>query len=312
MVGVAARVWQHASMAESTQSAMTKLRAAGVEPDPSALAALEPSVQATEPAFGPLWNAVLERARVRFTYRDGSLRTFEPWGLTSRKGRWYVVGRDVDRDATRMFKLSRITDLPVRVSRPGAYEVPEGLDLRALAHALDPQEPTAEALLAVRPGQGALAHAPRAPPEPTPDLAWAPEGYERWWVGYGSLPGMADEVAGHGSDVLVARAGGPARARSCGGCEAVAAPDDGSGGRDDEPGPGAPAAEPRALPARARRRGGGRRGRGVRGEPADAARRPRRAVDVRHARPVAGRPDRHRHGRRRRRGRHPPRATPTT
>ena len=34
-------------------------RAAGVEPDTSQLAALEPSVQATEPAFEPLWNAVL-------------------------------------------------------------------------------------------------------------------------------------------------------------------------------------------------------------------------------------------------------------
>ena len=196
VVGVAARVWQHASMAESTQSAMTKLRAAGVEPDPSALAALEPSVQATEPAFGPLWNAVLERVRVRFTYRDGSLRTFEPWGLTSRKGRWYVVGRDVDRAATRMFKLSRITDLPVRVSRPAAYEVPEGLDLRALAHALDPQEPTAEAMLAVRPGKApSLTRRGRRAEQD-------PEGYEGWWVGYGSLPGMADEVAGHGSDVL--------------------------------------------------------------------------------------------------------------
>ena len=54
MVGVAARVWQHASMAESTMSAMAKLRAAGVEPDASQLSALEPSVQASEPAFEPL------------------------------------------------------------------------------------------------------------------------------------------------------------------------------------------------------------------------------------------------------------------
>ncbi len=203
VVGVAARVWQHASMASSTQSAMTKLRAAGVEPDPSALAALEPSVQATEPAFGPLWNAVLERVRVRFTYRDNSLRTFEPWGLTSRRGRWYVVGRDVDRAATRMFKLSRMGDVPVAVSRPGAFDAPEGLDLRALAASLDPQEPTAEALLAVRPGKApSLTRRGRRAGGP-PDLAWAMEGYEGWWVGYGSLPGMAEEVAGHGADVLV-------------------------------------------------------------------------------------------------------------
>ncbi len=203
VVGVAARVWQHASMAESTQSAMTKLRAAGVEPDPSALSALEPSVQATEPAFVPLWNAVLDRSRVRFTYRDGSLRTLEPWGMTSRHGRWYVVGRDVDRDATRMFKLSRVTDVPVPVSRPGAYDVPESLDLRALGRALDPQEPTAEALLAVRSAKAPSLTRRGRPAEPAPDLAWAPDGYERWWVGYGSLPAMAQEVAGHGADVLV-------------------------------------------------------------------------------------------------------------
>jgi proteasome accessory factor B len=111
--------------------------------------------------------------------------------------------------------LSRITEVPVKVSRPGAYDVPDGLDLRALARSLDPQEPTAEALLAVRPGKApSLTRRGRRPeptaaaasdpaPDLTPDLAWTPEGYERWWVGYGSLPGMADEVAGHGADVLV-------------------------------------------------------------------------------------------------------------
>ena len=51
-----------------------------------------------------------------FTYRDGDQRTLEPWGLTSFKGRWYVIGRDVDRAATRMFKLSRMTDLPKGLS----------------------------------------------------------------------------------------------------------------------------------------------------------------------------------------------------
>ena len=138
VVGVAARVWQHASMAESTMSAIAKLRAAGVEPDTSQLASLEPSVQATEPAFEPFWNAVLDRTRMTFTYRDGGVRTLEPWGLTASKGRWYVIGRDVDRDATRMFKLSRITDRPKKASRPEAYAVPEDLDLRRLARSLAP------------------------------------------------------------------------------------------------------------------------------------------------------------------------------
>src|SRR5919107_2404981 len=66
VVGVAARVWQHASVADSTRSALAKLRAAGVEPDTALLPALAPSVQASEPAFEPLWNAVLDRTRVSF------------------------------------------------------------------------------------------------------------------------------------------------------------------------------------------------------------------------------------------------------
>ena len=169
MIGVAARVWQHASVADSTRSALAKLRAAGIEPDTAQLSALAPSVQATEPSFDPLWSAVLERSRVSFTYRDGERRTLEPWGLTASKGRWYVIGHDVDRQATRMFKLSRIADRPRKVSRPGAYAVPDDLDLRALARSLAPREPTETALLAIRKGRAPGAGPPRAsrpPPGP--------------------------------------------------------------------------------------------------------------------------------------------------
>jgi proteasome accessory factor B len=200
VVGVAARVWQHASVAESTTSALAKLRAAGVEPDTSQLAALEPAVAASEPAFVPLWNSVLDRSRVSFTYRDGSTRTLEPWGMTSSKGRWYVIGHDTDRDGTRMFKLSRITDLPRRVSRPGAFDVPEDLDLRSLAKSLLPKEPTAEATLAVLPGKAPSLRR-RAQPATT-DIA-LPVGFEIIRVGYGDLGVMAGEVASNAADVIV-------------------------------------------------------------------------------------------------------------
>ena len=200
VVGVAARVWQHASMAESTMSAIAKLRAAGVEPDTSQLASLEPSVQVTEAAFEPLWNAVLDRTRMTFTYRDGRVRTLEPWGLTASKGRWYVIGRDVDRDATRMFKLSRITDRPKKASRPKAYAVPEDLDLRRLARSLAPREPTAAAILAIRSGK-APTLARRSVPATT-DLR-LPEGFEVVSVGYGDRYAAAEEISQYAADVVV-------------------------------------------------------------------------------------------------------------
>jgi proteasome accessory factor B len=200
VIGVAARVWQHAGMAESTSSAIAKLRAAGVEPDTSQLGALEPSVQATEPAFEPLWHAVLHRIRVSFTYRDGARRTLEPWGMTSSKGRWYVVGRDVDRNAPRMFKLSRIQDRPKSVSRADAYAVPESLDLRSLARSLDPREPTATATLAIRAGKAPTLRRRGTPAEADSRL---PTGFETYRVGYNEVYGLADEITRHAADVIV-------------------------------------------------------------------------------------------------------------
>jgi len=200
VVGVAARVWKHASMAESTLSALAKLRAAGVEPDTSQLASLEPSVSASEPAFEPLWNSVLDRTRVSFTYRKNVTRTLEPWGMTSSKGRWYVIGRDPDRAATRMFKLSRITDSPRRISRPGAFTVPEDLDLRALAKSLAPPDQTAVAVVAVRAGKAPTLRRRGVPVESSEPR---PPGFDVLQVGYSDTATMADEVTGYAADVVV-------------------------------------------------------------------------------------------------------------
>lgn len=204
-VGVAARSWRQASVAESTRSALAKLRAAGIEPDTAQLGSLEPSVSANEPAFEPLWRSVLDRARVSFTYRDQSTRTLEPWGLTSHRGRWYVIGHDTDRNATRMFKLSRIVDQPRRVSRDGAYQVPADLDLRRLARSLTPEQPRAQAVVAIRPGK---APALRRRGRPVTDAAdrfdqrW-PAGFEVYEVGYADTGYQTDELAGYAADVVV-------------------------------------------------------------------------------------------------------------
>ena len=206
VVGVAARSWQHAAVAESTLSALTKLRAAGIEPDASQLSSLQPSVSANEPAFEPLWHAVLDRVRVSFDYRGGESRTLEPWGMTSNRGRWYVIGHDTDRAATRMFKLSRITSAPRRVSREGAYEVPTDLDLRSLARSLAPDEPRETALVAVRPGK-APSLLRRGHPAPAEQLAeleltW-PAGFEVVEVGFADLGFTAEEIAGYAADAVV-------------------------------------------------------------------------------------------------------------
>ncbi|WP_030167863.1 helix-turn-helix transcriptional regulator [Spirillospora albida] len=147
VLGLAARVWQRASMAEAASGALLKLRAAGVETDSGTAVGIEPRVDAGEPAFTALWEAVRDRRPVAFSYQgigrtSAARRHLEPWGVVSRRGRWYVAGHDRDRDEERVFRLSRIVGEVVPDGPPGTVTVPEGVDVRRLA--FDRSEPVTE------------------------------------------------------------------------------------------------------------------------------------------------------------------------
>lgn len=87
-------------------------------------------VAAQQPWLGPLYSALLDRTAVRFGYTtssgENSTRAVEAYGLVHRRGHWYVVGRDQDRDDVRSFKLSRISSPPERTNE--TYEVPASFD----------------------------------------------------------------------------------------------------------------------------------------------------------------------------------------
>ncbi|MFG1703218.1 helix-turn-helix transcriptional regulator [Nonomuraea sp. M3C6] len=159
VLGLAAQVWQRASLAEAASGALLKLRAGGVATDqPVGTGALELRVDTRDPAFPALWDAVRDRRVVRFDYRGAGSesvrsRTVEPWGVVSRRGRWYLAGFDRGRDAPRAFRLSRITGQVTAVGKPGAVEVPEGIDVRAMVGF--PDEPVEERIAVVRVRQGA-------------------------------------------------------------------------------------------------------------------------------------------------------------
>src|SRR5919197_1174319 len=107
-----------------------------LEPDERAalaLAARAWSGAAGEPA---VLAGVTGRKRVVFSYRPVGRRPpgdrhVEPYALVCRRGTWYVVGHDRDRDALRSFRLSRIQS-GVRLERPTGrgpdFEVPEWFD----------------------------------------------------------------------------------------------------------------------------------------------------------------------------------------
>jgi proteasome accessory factor B len=212
VLGLASRVWQQASLAGPAARAMVKLRALGVETDDESLVGVEPRVRTAEPAFGPLYAATRDRAPVSFSYRkpQGEIaeRHVEPWAVTSRSRWWYLVARDRDRDGVRVFRLSRIQGSIRRIGKAGSYQIPADLDPVTVVAGTPGPVDSRRATLKVRAGRGATLRrrASSVRPAPVPDptaLSGDPSPWELVEVAVGEVEWLADEVAGHGPDVVV-------------------------------------------------------------------------------------------------------------
>ncbi len=220
VLALAAQLWGDKSLRTDVSRAMTKLAAAGNTEAEDALAGLAPRVRAVGDAYPPLLEAVTQRRVVRFRYRaanTGALaeRRVEPWRIAVRGGGWYLVGRDLDRDAPRVFRLSRIEGR-VRVGgQAGAFEPPAHVDVdEALGVVGTPRT----ALLAIVPERASAVRA-RALPSPDDgavpvvgrgeqetggeDVPPAPPGYDVVAVPYTSTTTLAEELAGYADAVVV-------------------------------------------------------------------------------------------------------------
>jgi proteasome accessory factor B len=196
-LGLAATVWESATQAGQAVSALAKLRAAGVDPDPSRLAALAPTIGGREPAFASVWAAYVEQAPISFTYK-GEVRRVEPWAMSSRRGAWYLLGRDKDKGEPRMFKLSRVDAAANRIGKSGSYQVPEAVDWDAAWARLEPAGADETAVVAIRHGRANdLRRRGRQ------SSVAAPHGYTAFSVSYARLGDFVGELCAHGPDVLV-------------------------------------------------------------------------------------------------------------
>ncbi|GAA4507497.1 hypothetical protein GCM10023159_05730 [Brevibacterium yomogidense] len=137
VVSVTQSLLADTALAADARSALNKLRGLGegFASPPDARRADVPGTvvpaHVAGTAFAGLLRAVEARRAVAFDYRrpgaEPTRRTLEPYALLTRGDRTYVVGRDVDRDAIRTFRLSRIQgrlrNAPRR--RDGDYTVPD-------------------------------------------------------------------------------------------------------------------------------------------------------------------------------------------
>jgi predicted DNA-binding transcriptional regulator YafY len=97
--------------------------------------------------FDRLSDALARRKIVTFDYfgierGERSHRHVEPYGLFFVSSHWYLAGRDVDQDALRNFRLSRVSHVEVnpRKSQTPDYALPADFSLRDHAQAREPWE----------------------------------------------------------------------------------------------------------------------------------------------------------------------------
>jgi proteasome accessory factor B len=133
-VGLASRLWRSATIGEAARTALMKLRAAGTDVQDDSTPGAVPNLDTSDPSLPALLEAARTARPVRFEYvKAGAelpeVRTLEPWGVLSWRGRWYVAGFDRDRAEQRSFRLSRISGKVEFLGRPGEFERPENLDL---------------------------------------------------------------------------------------------------------------------------------------------------------------------------------------
>ena len=88
-----------------------------------------------EGALATLQQAVASHSAVSFGYYsiardDTAQRRVEPWGLFFSWGHWYLVGHDRDREAERVFRVDRITEVKTPSGKTARFEPPAEFDIR--------------------------------------------------------------------------------------------------------------------------------------------------------------------------------------
>lgn len=120
---------QATGLTDEAGSGLLKLAVDAGDPDAARPHGEVPvEVELDAPYRSVLMEAQLVRRVVRFAYappgRATTHRTVDPHALVHRRGRWYLVGHDHDRDARRAFRLDRIVGGVKLVGEPGAFDPP--------------------------------------------------------------------------------------------------------------------------------------------------------------------------------------------
>ena len=128
LISSASQSWRGAILASKATAGLAKLKALGIESDIDGIPINPHQLRSSDENLSRIIDTLAIRKTVSFQYRaaDNSYedRAIEPYGVGTKNGFWYVAGNDLQRKATRLFRLDRIISEVREQGKAASYSIP--------------------------------------------------------------------------------------------------------------------------------------------------------------------------------------------
>jgi len=131
LLSIASSFWNDSVLAPSAQSGIRKLQSLGIPATMDFEFRMKYRFDNPTQLLDQITKAIISRSRINFSYDSTSLkaRHLEPYRIVFWNGYWYLIGMDVDRQALRLFKLSRfLGDITVSKKKK-EFEIPSNFNV---------------------------------------------------------------------------------------------------------------------------------------------------------------------------------------
>ena len=110
LLSVAAKLWNDSVLGADAQSSLIKLESLGLTETQDSTLTFSYRYENPTLNLGKIEEAILITKSIKFNYRDSDLiREVEPYRIALWRGFWYLIGKDIDKNDVRIFKVSRIS-----------------------------------------------------------------------------------------------------------------------------------------------------------------------------------------------------------
>ncbi|MEJ6573641.1 MAG: WYL domain-containing protein [Actinomycetes bacterium] len=126
LLSIASSLWNDSILAPNAQSGIRKLQSLGIPATLEFEFRMKYRFDNPSQLLEQIEKAILDKSQIEFSYDSSSLknRHLEPYRIVFWNGFWYLIGRDIDRNGIRLFKVSRFLGSINVSKKKNEFEIP--------------------------------------------------------------------------------------------------------------------------------------------------------------------------------------------